>query len=87
MGARRRHPSRIPAKRQFLNDTAKTSEQPIDQGGCNGLRIIFSNEVESMKEQYDPIVVNQNAMVQGHRDLNIRLASVWKLKHWRVSVS
>ena len=29
---------------------------------------VFSIEVESMKERSDPIVVDQNAMLQGHRD-------------------
>ena len=89
MGARRRHVARDTCSETIRCSwvRAKTSEQPIDQGGCNGLRIIFSNEVESMKEQYVPIVVNQNSMVQGHRDLNIRSASVWKLKHWRSSVT
>ena len=55
MGARRRHLSRIPAIRQSSWERPKTLEHPIDKGGCNGLRIIFSCEVESMKERSDLI--------------------------------
>ena len=49
MGARRRHLSRIPAIRQCSEETAKL-EEPINKGGCNGLRILFSDEVKSMKD-------------------------------------
>ena len=85
MGARR-HLSRILAKRQSLDESVKTLEQPIDKGGCHGLRIIFSDVVERMKERSDPTVVDQNAIQQGHRDWKCLQAAVWKLRHWRASV-
>ena len=46
----RRHLSRILAKRQSLDESVKTLEQPIDKDGCHGLRIIFSDMVERMKD-------------------------------------
>ena len=42
------------AKRQPLDESAKTLEQPINKRGCNGPPIIFSDEVERMKERSDP---------------------------------
>ena len=56
MGARRRHLSSFLAKSQSLDERVKTLEQPINEGGCHGLRIIFSKEVDSMKARSDPIV-------------------------------
>ena len=41
MGARRRHLSRSPTKRQPLDERLRTLEQPINEGDCNGLRVIF----------------------------------------------
>ena len=57
MGTRRRHLSRLPAKREreSLEEKVQTVEQPVGKGGCSGLRIIFSGEVNKMKEKSDPI--------------------------------
>ena len=69
MGTRRRHLSSFLAKSQSLDERVKTLERPINEGGCNGLRIIFSKEVDSMKERSDdPIVDDRNVIQQGHRD-------------------
>ena len=43
MGARRDLSPTL-AKRHLLNESVTTPEQPIDKAGCNGLRIIFSDE-------------------------------------------
>ena len=48
MEARRRHLSRMPAKRQSLDESVKTLEQAINKGGCNGLPVTFSDEVEGL---------------------------------------
>ena len=48
MEVRRRHLSRMPAKRQSLDESVRTLEQPINKGGCNGLPVIFSDEVERL---------------------------------------
>ena len=87
MGARRGNLARIPAVRQCSEERTKTLEQPTDQGGCNGLRIIVSSAVESMKERSDSMVADQSAMLQGHRDWTCLQAPVWKLRHWRVTVA
>ena len=86
IGTRRRHLSRLPAKRQGLEERAQTLEQPVDKSGCGGPGIIFSDEVQKMKEKSDPIVVHQNATQKGHRDGKCLQAAVWKLRHWRASV-
>ena len=86
MGARRRHLTSIPAIRHCSKEDAKTREQPINRGGRTGLRIIFSDEVGTMTERIDPIVVGQNAIQQGHRDWTCLQAAVWRLRHWRASV-
>ena len=57
-----------------VEQRAKTLEQTTDKGGCNGLRIIFSSEVESMKKM-------------GHRDWKCLQTSVWKLRHWRAIIA
>ena len=72
---------------QCSEGRARTLEQPINKGACNGLRITFSNEAESMKEGSGPIVVDQNEMLQGLRVWRFLQASVWKLRHWRASVA
>ena len=74
MGARRIF-TRILATRQCSEERARTLEQPIDKGGCHGLRIIFHNEVESIKERSDLIFVDQNVMLQGHA-FNLRCGSL-----------
>ena len=38
------------------------------EGGLTGLRIIFSDEVQKMKENSEPFAVDHNATLQGHRD-------------------
>ena len=86
IGARRGHLSRMPAKRESLDESVKTLDQPINKGGCNGLPIIFSCEVERLKERSDLVVVDQNAVQQGQGDWTCRKAAVWKLGHWRASV-
>ena len=68
----RRNLVRIPAVRHCAEVKRKTLEQPIDKGGCSGLRIMFSNEVESMKERSASIVVDQNAMLQAHNAFKLR---------------
>ena len=55
MGTRRRHLSGLFAKRQGLEERVQTLEHPVDKSGCSGLRIIFSDEVNKMKERPDPI--------------------------------
>ena len=87
MGARRRHQPRIPAIRQCLEEGVKTLEQPINKGGCSGLLITFSDDVECMQERSVPVVVDQNAIQHGHRDWTFLQAAVWKLRHWRASVA
>ena len=49
MGTRRRHLSRLLAKRQSLEERSQNLEQPVDKGGCGGLRIIVSDEVQKKK--------------------------------------
>ena len=65
----------------------KTLEKPINKGGCNGLRITFSSDVECMQERSDPTVADQNATQHGHRDRTCLQAAVWKLWHWRAIVA
>ena len=67
MGARRGNLARILAERQCSKERANTLEQPIDKSGCNGF-LFLSNEIESTGERSDPNVVDQNVMLQGHRD-------------------
>ena len=46
---------------------APTLEQPIDKGGCDGLRIVFK-DVGTMNSQSDSLVVDKNAIANGSRD-------------------
>ena len=83
MEARRRHLSGILAKRQRLDARVKIFEQPINKGGCHGLRIVFSSEVESMKEKSGP---SWWTKTQCNRDTgtgNVCKLQWWKLRHWR----
>ena len=77
MEARRRNLARLLALRQCSEERANTLERPIEKGGCSGLRIFFSNEVESMKERSDPTVVAQNAMLQ--RTQGRRATVAWSM--------
>ena len=86
MGTRRRHLSRQTEKRQSPEERAKTREQPVEKGGCSGLRIIFGDEVQKMKENSEPIVLDHNAMQQGHRDWTCLQVAVWRPRHWRAPV-
>ena len=74
MEARRRHPGRV-----------KTLKQPMNNGGCSGLRSIFSGPKHEKRS--DSIVVDQNAMQQGRRYWKCLQAAVWKLRHSSASVA
>lgn len=85
-GRRRRHLSRLPAKRQGHEGRAQTSEQLVDQGGCGGLRIIFSDEVRKMKRKLRTYCCGPKCDATGSQRLEMPTSRSMELRHWRASV-
>ena len=86
VGTRRRHLSRLLAKRQRLEDRAKTLEQPVDKCGCNGLRIFFCEEVQKMKSFRSvehPSRVGEDTGLLKRRSQTTALARDWAKKTTR----
>ena len=85
-GRRRRHLSRLPAKRQGHEGRAQTSEQLVDQGGCGSLGIIFSDEVRKMKRKLTTYCCGPKCDATGSQRLEMPTSRRMELRHWRASV-
>ena len=63
------------------------SSSPSTKVGAMDCESFSALKSKASKNDRTSFLVDQNAMLQGHRDWTCLQSSVWKLRHWRATVA